>query len=448
MPSYKMGAFDGYIRLINIRSSTAPKGLVPAILDWCTERDYRVKVDPYIIARFKEKIEFSWKDLNLPFEPRDFQETAVDVCLRKKRQIILSSTGSGKSLMIYALIRALQNATEKKILLIVPSISLVEQMYSDFGNYSKDDPDWNVSENVHKIYSGKDKQAEHQVYVSTWQSLLRLSADYFDQFEAVIGDEVHQFEGKSCSTIMDKCTNAFFRYGFTGTLKDTKTNEMQLIALFGPVTRVSSTKDLQEQGVLAALKIKAICLNYTEEERKLIKGSKYQDEISWIVAHKRREKFVVNLCNSRKGNTLVLFQLVEKQGKPLFRQLKENSNGKQVYLVYGGTDADTREQIRKICEAHNDVIIVASYGVFSTGVSINNLHNIVFASPTKSKIRVLQSIGRSLRLHNSKEFATLYDIADDLRVGKKQNYVLQHFVERYKSYIAEGFEVEMKGYDL
>lgn len=448
-PKFKMGIWDGYIRLINVRNSTAPKGLVPAILDWCAERDYKCTLDPYIVAQFKQKVDFSWESLKLAMAPRDFQEKAVDICIRKKRQIILSSTGSGKSLIIYAVIRAIQNAIDEKILLIVPSVSLVEQMYSDFKVYSKNDMQWNVEDNVHKIYSGQDKNAEQQVFISTWQSLQNIKGDYLEQFGAVLGDEVHQFEAKVATTIIEKCKNAFFRFGFTGTLKETKTNEMQLISSFGPVTRVSSTKDLQDQGILAKLKIKGIVLKHTADDCELLKGAKYADEISWIVQNKRRERFLTNLCNTREGNTLVLFQFVEKQGKPLYSALKATSNGRQVHFVYGGTDADIRENVRKICESHDNVIIVASYGVFSTGVSINNLHNIVFASPVKSKVRVLQSIGRTLRLHESKEYATLYDISDDLRGKRKTNNItLGHFVERYQTYISEGFEVEIKEYKL
>lgn len=451
MPAYKMGAWDGYIRLLDNRSQTAPKGLVPAIINACGERGYQVQIDDIIKQQFSQKVHYDFNDLQLPFEPRDFQASAIETALRKKRQIILSSTGSGKSLIIYMLIRFILDALEEhqKILLIVPSISLVEQMFADFENYAKQ-ADFDVPSNVHKIFGGQDKQSDKRVFVSTWQSLQKSPKSYFEQFGAVIGDEVHTFAAKVCTGIMDRCVNAFFRFGLTGTLNDAKTHEMALTGLFGPVTRVSSTKDLMDKGILSKLKIKGIVLKHPEDMCQLTGTYKYQDEVSYLVQYKPRNEFISKLAVSREGNTLVLFQFVDKHGKPLEEMISNMAGDKkQVHLVYGGTDSDQREQVRQICETHNDVIIVASYGVFSTGVSINNLHNIVFASPTKSKIRVLQSIGRGLRLHGDKDYATLYDIADDLRgARKKKNYTLDHFISRYETYTKENFDIDIKEVEL
>lgn len=446
MPSYKMGFFDGYIRLVDLRFGTIPKGLIPDLLRWSNERDYEIEVDESIVKPFKERIEFSWQDLQLGFGPRDYQEDAVTRCLAKKRQIILASTGAGKSLIIYANIRALETVCERKILLIVPSISLVDQMYGDFKDYSKNDADWDVS-CVHKIYGGEEKQTRKHIVISTWQSLQNIKDDeYFQQFDAVLFDEVHTCVGKVVASIMDKCTNAFYRFGFTGTLSESKTNEMQLKALFGPVHRVTNTKDLMDRGLLADLKIKVIILKYFSEyltDMANAKGFTYKQEMDLLCMQDTRNNFISKLVATRQNNTLVLFQFVEKHGKPLERKLRFYCEGKQIHLVYGGTEAEQRERVRQICETHNNVVILASYGVYQQGINIKNLHNIVFASPTKSKIRVLQSIGRGLRTHESKESCNLYDIGDDLRGNrKKPNFTLNHLLERAKMYQQEGFDVE------
>lgn len=467
-PKFKMGVWDGYIRLINSKNATAPKGLIPEILAWGMEQNYRISVDPEIIIPFKEKIDFSWSDLNLPkkYEIRDYQQDAVDRCLRKKRQIILSATGSGKSLIIYALIRALQDALEpsQKILLIVPYLSLVNQMCGDFQEYAGHD-NWDAKNECHGIYSGQDKDSTSQVYVSTWQSLQRLPASYFEQFGAIIGDEVHTFEADVCTKLVKNCTNAFFRFGFSGTLKDAKVHELQLISSFGPIHRVSSAKELIEQKRLSELNIKSLILKHSDKDLEKIKeivknyskdaaGKKpsnllYADEIEYIVDHEKRKEFVVKLAASRKKNTLVMYKLVEKHGKPLYDALKAFCPDKQIVFVSGEVSATRREEIRKLTEENSNVIIVASYGTFSTGINIVNLHNIILAAPIKSKIKILQTIGRLLRKGEGKEFAELFDISDDLRGSKKRhNYTLKHFVERYEMYVQEGYTVEIKEINL
>jgi superfamily II DNA or RNA helicase len=366
MPSFKMGYFDGWIRLVDLRTGNIPKGLIPDLLRWCNERDYEIVVDESIVKPFKEKIDFQWEDLNIGFDPRDYQEEAVKRCLAKKRQILLASTGAGKSLMIYATIRGLQNSTNKKILLVVPSIGLVEQMYSDFANYSKNDEIWEAEDNCHKIYGGESKRTQKQVVISTWQSLQNLEEDYFDQFGAVLFDEVHTCVGKTVASIMDRCTKAFFRFGFTGTLQDSKTNEMQLKALFGPIHRVTNTKDLMEKGVLADLKIKVIILKHNQYLCDLAnaKGFSYKQEMDLICMQDTRNNFITKLVNTRKGNSLVLFQYVEKHGKVLYEKIKKKcGEGWNVQFIYGGTDVEQRENARKIMERSNPGTVL-NFGKF------------------------------------------------------------------------------------
>lgn len=441
-PKFKAGLWDGKIRLVNSLNYTIYKGLVPDVIDYCKGSNYNVTIDQSF-KRYREEIEFDWESLQLPFEPRDFQKTAVDVCLRKKRQLILSSTGSGKSLIIYAMINAMLKAG-KRTMLIVPQISLVNQMLGDFVDYSVNDPTFDADELCHLVYSGKEKVSKKPVYITTWQSVQRLPKKFFQQFDCMIADEVHTFQAKACSSIMEKAEFAFYRYGFTGTLNDSKTHEMMLKALFGPITQVSKTKDLMDQGILTPIDIRAIILKYSNEESTPVRKLKYKDEVSYITEHPKRNKFITKLTGNCKGNTLVLFRFVKKHGKPLFDLMKDELNNKQVYFIHGGTDSDQRENIRRILESNSNVVVIASDGVFSTGVSVNNLHNIISTHPSKAKIKLLQSIGRGLRLHESKEKCLWYDIADDFRgKTKTPNHTLKHFQERYKIYVDQEFDVQM-----
>lgn len=445
-PKYKAGIWDGKIRLLNRRNSTLPKGLVPELVKRCYDSGYKVKFEDGYIAPFKEEIPLPLDKWNLKFEPRDFQLDAVRSSLKNKRQIVLSPTASGKSFIVYLLVRALQEITDDHILILVPRVGLTTQIYSDFEDYSENDT-WSVEENVATISSGRDKTPDQQVYISTWQSLQHMRPEYFERFIGIIGDEVHEYEAEVGSKILEKSIHAFYRIGLTGTLKDAKTHELSLTGSFGPAYRVADTKELMDRGLLASLSITGLVLTY--QNPGINGNTKYQEEIDYIVRHERRLDFTAKLAGACKGNTLVLFNFVEKHGKPLYKRIQELFPDKQVHFVFGGTDVDQREQIRKIAEAHHDVIIIASYGTFSTGVNIVNLSNLILASPTKAKIRLLQSIGRVLRKSDQKLSCKMFDIADDLRgKRKKDNFALTHFKSRYDIYCREGFNVKLKAVSI
>ena len=326
-----------------------------------------------------------------------------------------------------------------KSLIIVPTTSLVEQMYSDFLDYG-----W--KENfLQKLYQGHDKKVISDVMISTWQSLHKMPKKYFDDFGCVIGDEAHLYKAKSLINILVKLTNTKYRFGLTGTLDDSQTHKLVLEGLFGSLKKVIKTKELMDSKTLAQLSIKCLLLQYSDEECKSIKEFKYADEIDFLVSSKKRNEFISNLTVSTKGNTLCLFQLVKKHGEVLHELIKEKvSPNRKVFFVFGGTDVDTREDIRRITEKEKNAIIVASYGTFSTGINIRNLHNVIFASPFKSRVRVLQSIGRGLRKGDDKESVKLYDIADDLTYKSRKNFTLKHFVERINLYNEEQFEYNIK----
>lgn len=436
MPAYRNKFWDGKIRLLNPMTGLLFAGLLRYVEEFCRAREYILEhVSDFSSEEFSlnEAKQFITK-LKPTMEPRDYQIEAFTHAVRENRALLLSPTASGKSFIIYLLVRYYASRT----LIIVPTTSLVSQLASDFNDYGF------VSDRfVHRIFAGQDKQTDKPITISTWQSIYKMPKEYFESFDVVIGDEAHLFKAKSLTTILGKLTNCKYRFGFTGTLDGTQTHKLILEGLFGPVRKVITTKDLIDQKHLADFNIKAIVLSYSDEIRKQISTYKYQDEIDYLVTLPERNNFIKNLTLSLEGNTLLLFQFVEKHGKVLYERLKNEAGDRKVFFVSGSVDGEEREEIRKLVESEQNAIIVASFGTFSTGVNIRNLHNVIFASPSKSRIRNLQSIGRGLRKSDTKTTATLYDIADDLSWKNKKNFTILHFMERIKIYAEEKFPYKL-----
>jgi len=421
-------------------------GLYPYLIDWCNKKNVQVEeineihtIKTHTAADIQALVD----SYDISIEPRDYQIDAFKYALDYERGLILSPTASGKSLISYMLVRHYLNMIDNNILIIVPTTSLVEQLYKDFKQYGFD-----VENNVSRNYHGYEIEEGKRIVISTWQSLYKLPKTFFADFGAVIGDEAHLFKAVSLTKIMTKLTDCKYRIGMTGTLDGTKTHKLVLEGLFGRVNKVVSTKELIEKKQLADLKIVCLVLKHTEAEAKSIYGEKYHKELEYLAQSEKRNKYIRNLATALNGNTLCLFQLVEKHGKELYDIIKDKAKDREVFFVYGGVDAEAREQVREITEKSDNAIIVASYGTFSTGINIRNLHNIIFASPSKSRIRNLQSIGRGLRIGDSKQVATLYDISDDLTYKEKKNFTLTHFQERINIYNEEGFTYEIHSVDL
>lgn len=447
MPAYKRKVWDGKIKLYNQVTKQINVGLYHHLRKFCADRFYPLQiVDSYEWGTPTDRNKINHPDLvkllaNLgaPFEPYEYQYDAIAHSIENKRAVLLSPTGSGKSFIIYNIMRWFEKNENGKVLIIVPTTSLVEQMYKDFEEYGYD-----VQTHCHMIYSGKDKQTDKRVTISTWQSIYKFGREWFEDYHCVFGDEVHLFKAKSLSTLMDKCINARYRIGTTGTLDGTETNKLVLEGLFGPVYKVTTTAKLQKDKTLADLDIKVLLLRYHNDECHKMKGKTYQEEIEYIVTNPKRNKFVKNLAVDQKGNTLVLFQFVEKHGKVLYDLIKkEVGEDRKVFYVSGEVGASDREQIRGIVEGQKNAIIVASLGTFSTGINIRNLHNIIFASPSKSQVKVLQSIGRGLRQSDNGATTNLYDISDDLHTRGYRNFTLKHSAERIKIYTKEGFKYKV-----
>jgi superfamily II DNA or RNA helicase len=444
MSRFRKTRWNGDIKLYNIGKATIYRGLKNYVTKFASDRGYHVENN----LSGEKSVPLSSEDVDSLFQRcvgtasgiksiHDHQRNAIVKASEASRVLLVSPTGSGKSMIIYLLMRHLLENIDGKILIVVPTIGLVTQMASDFEIYAKG-TDWKVSKNCHAIYAGQEKETNKRVVITTWQSVYKQPRSYFEQFKAVFGDECHLFKAKSLSGIMEKLVDCAYRIGTTGTLDGMQCHKLIIEGLFGPSYHVTTTKKLIDKNILSSLKIDAILLQYGEEDRRAVSKYTYSDEMLWLIHNDKRNKFIVDLANNLKGNTLILFQFVEKHGKYLDHLVSKT--GRKTFFVHGGTEAEDRENVRKILEENDNCIVVASYGTFSTGISIKRLHNIIFASPSKSRIRVLQSIGRQLRVSEHKEFAKLFDIGDDLSWKTKKNHTLRHFSERIKIYRSEKFE--------
>jgi superfamily II DNA or RNA helicase len=439
MPKYKMGIWDGRISLYDLRTNSTYLGLLTKILEFAENRGLKVSLDP---NQFSNETGFDvdsfLKTFNSKHELRDYQREVLQIAANSKKAIFLSATGSGKSLSIYALIRIINKPT----LLIVPSIQLVGQMYGDFKDYSSEDASFDVDTYVQQIHGGQTKEVSKQIVISTWQSIYKLPVEYFEQFELVIADECHEDKSDKLRQLIEKCKNSKYRYGFTGTLDGTLTNEMILRGLFGDVHQVSRTSELIDRGVLADMRLKQVILNYSDEVKKQNARKLYQEEVEYLLSSPERMNFLTKLTLRCPGNTLVLFQRVEEHGEKIFEQLTlENERlglGRKIFFVHGGISKDKRLEIVNVAEQEDGVIIVASLGTFSRGINIRNLENLIFAFGLKAKITTLQGIGRGLRIGRSNK-VTVFDICDDLTWKSWINYSLRHAMERMKLYQEERF---------
>lgn len=443
MPAYRNRMWDGKIRLFNAMTGIVYAGLTRYVEKFCYDRNYTVEHlnDVYEAQEVNDDAGYQLaKEFDSAFPPRDYQNDAIVRGLKYNRALFLSPTASGKSYIIYTLARY-HVEQGRKVLIIVPTTSLVLQMSTDFVDYNK-----GRELDIHRITGGVDKNVEADYTVTTWQSIYKQRKDWYDKFDVVIGDEAHLFKAKSLTKILEKTPNIKYRFGFTGTLDDSQTHKLVLEGLFGKVYKVTETKKLIEEQTLADFNIKAIILEYQQEIRQINKNKSYQEEIDWIVKSEARNKFIRNLAWSLEGNTLILFQFVEKHGK-LLHPMLQNEN-KAVHFIHGAISGEEREAVRHLVESGTDNIILASYGTFSTGVNIKRLDNIIFASPSKSKIRNLQSIGRVLRKGNGKDKATLYDIVDNLQWKQKENFAVKHFKERVKIYSDEEFDFRIYNVDI
>ena len=438
MPSVRNRLWDGKIRLFSPGTGKIYYGLLPYVQRFIKEQGYALKYDSDFLKRNLDKsitTKFVRSLQRKKFKARDYQIDAIHNILESDRGLILSPTGSGKSFIIYALTRYyIEKLDHKKILIVVPTTSLVEQMYSDFADYG-----WFPDEHCHKLYAGSDKNTSKDVVISTWQSIYKLDKNYFNQFGAVFVDECHLAKAKSLTGIMTKMHDCKYRIGTTGTLDGSEIHQLVLEGLFDKHHVVTTTAKLIKRKFLSNLHIKCLLLNHTKENRF---RRTYQEEMDYLSKSPARNNFICKLALTQDGNTLILAQYIN-QLQTLTLALKDHTKDRKVFFVYGATEAIERDNIRGIVEEEENAIIVASYGVFSMGINIKRLHNIIFGSPYKSQIKVLQSIGRGMRLTEDKTECNLFDIADDMSYNNRSNYTLKHLEERVRIYSSQEFDYEI-----
>ncbi len=461
MPAFRSGVFDGKVRLYNLRTKCIYRGLVDVVVKFAETRQYPITVDPTLdnaVAVTLEQVKAFMQALNLhgrgkPVEIREYQYEAVLNMIQRKRGIVLSATSSGKSLMIYSTIRY-HLSQKRRVLLLVPTVNLVNQMYSDFEDYSSTNG-WDVAGKCTLIYSGKDRDLSKPVTISTWQTLASIQKNdpkLYKQITAntdvLIADETHQFKSTVTSKVIEGFVNTEYRIGMSGTLDGTNINELTLTGLLGPVYRAVTAKEMMDRGQVTDLQIKILLLKHPERIRKAFKGMEYKEEVKHIVTCEARNRFISNLATACTGNALILFNYVS-HGTYLYEKIRQAvKEGRSVYFIHGGVDSDERERVRLVVEQETDAIILATSSLFSTGTNIPSLENLIFAIPTKSNIRVRQSIGRGLRLKEGKTSCKVFDIADDFRTGKNPNVTYRHMEERIAIYTSEQFKYKLVQLDL
>lgn len=469
MPAYKMQKWDGFVRLYDINKNLFPLGLLFKLLSFCKAQNIETEFKDFNVQPINLSLEwindYSQNVLKLGFPLRDYQAEGIQIGMREKHCILLSPTGTGKSLIIYSLVRLiLKHFQQSKILIIVPTLSLVDQMVGDFNDYSKN-TDLNFNDLTQKIFSGKDKEVKKQIVISTYQSLQHQDASYFKQFNALLVDECHvsSLKENMVNKIISNCSNAIFKIGFSGTLQNSTFNLYSLYSSFGKVYQLTQTKKEIDRGNLSNVLIWQIPIRYPIEiSKKFFEEKKkweqetvfhenkqtliYSKEVEYINSLPYKMDLIEKICMKQKMNTLILFRLNEF-GNNLFNKLRTNLKDRKVFLVTGQTEKDVREYIRKVCEVNNNIVIVANYKIFSTGINIKNLHNVIFGESIKSKITTLQSIGRSLRLNENKEKAQIFDLIDVLTYNGELNIIANHSTERLQIYEKENFEVRRKDYN-
>jgi superfamily II DNA or RNA helicase len=438
-PLVRSGRWDGIIRLLPLTTQKLYIGLAPTLARFARQLKIEAMSDfdfnhPNPIT--PEDIDQFVSTLAAPFTPHDFQSSAAAEAINQRRGIWLVPTSGGKTFLTYIIAMY----TGLRTLVVVPTTTLVRQLLADFKSYGYRDQ-------VHQIMEGASKQTSAMVTVSTWQSIHEQPAIWFNQFGLFVGDEVHGFQSKSLSSMMEKTTEIEYKIGLTGSLSGSKTHEMVLTGLFGPVHVVTTTRELMDRGIVSDMKIKVIRFHYGDA---LPNDRTYKEEDTFILAHERRNQFIVNLVNSLDGNVVILFRKVEKHGHLLFKMLTEKSD-KDLHYIHGGVKSAKRSDIVAYLEKNNDQVALTSDGTFGTGTSVKNVQHIIRVNPIKAVINNVQGIGRGLRLDGKENHVDYYDLADIIDLNtkyRKEGYLATHSRARIEIYKESRFDYKIFDIDM
>lgn len=405
--------------------------LIFSIVEFLQKQDIQFDInitdklrDVITIPELKEDL------FKLNLEPRDYQAESIKCALKNKSGVIVLPTSAGKTLVIALLVKTIQEQHDSKALILVPDIQLVAQTYSDFIEYG-------IPENEVTKWTGSIEPDKHaKIIISNAQILLSEKQDLslLKDIKLLVIDEVHKIRhGNKINKVVDQIP-ALFRYGLTGTLPDNKIDQWNIFGKIGRVIYFKQSSDLREQKYISQVHVAALKLNYKNIPNFTIPSmvnptAGYEEEITWLQTNAFRNDIITKLVNKADKNTLIMVDRIA-HGEEMLKVLQANTN-KQVYFVHGAVEIEEREMIRKLMEEHDNVACIAISKIFSTGINIKNLHNIIFAAIGKARIKIIQSIGRSLRKHASKKRATIFDIWDNLRYGNK------HVTERLTLYNRE-----------
>ena len=447
-PRYKHHLWDGKITAYSPITQLLPIGLVDNLINWCKRKNYSYKLQ--FFDNYKDEIdkEILEKEINNHlingYKIRDYQLNAVHAALTNKKGMILSCTGSGKSLMIYSIFKyLLEKRKARRLLLIVPSTMLVEQMYTDFKDYGWKDIDLEVE----MLYSGKKPTFKAPVLISTWQSLDKQDKSFFEKYDGVIVDEAHQAKASVLSRIVKCAFNAEYKIGTTGTLPAELSDQLLINGVLGNVVFELKSRELIDRGFLSKMTIATIYLRYPTDFIKENKDRNYPEEVKMVEEYDNRNKVLNFVIDHTPATNNMLILVTHRQHLDSIKEyLQKSYPNRKVSIINGSIKAKEREDIRTGIENEDGTLLVATYKTMSTGVNIPKLHAVMLYSNSKSRIQVLQSIGRGLRKHNMKNKVIIYDIVDDLsyqtRTGKtKKNYCMQHYDERYAFYKEQEFPI-------
>lgn len=449
MPSYKSGRWDGKNRLFDRKKHTIYRGLLGHIYKTLKNSDVGdLSVDGYVKPDDVSDEFMTWlAELDLPFKPYQYQIDAALKCLNAGRKIVLSPTSSGKSLIFYLIVRFLiDSGRAEKTLFVVPRTMLVDQIIENFDEFGAEEGF------IKKLNCGESK-----IVATTWQSCYKNDSEFFNQFDCVCVDEVHTASADSIKGIMEKATRVPYRFGMTGTLSDSKVDKLVIIGLFGSVYKTVTTKALMDSGIVASLRVIMSRIDYSKlrhiEPNLFDVTLDYDSEIKLVLSSKRRDDVIISRLEEYSDKNVICLYRYNKHGIRFFERFKERCPDREVYLINGDVPNDGRVRIQKrideCVDSDRGVVLVASFGTLSTGVSIKNLDVGALISPIKSKISLLQSVGRILRISSSKDSALLIDFWDDIRFKKSTtSYCRKHAQERLTKYTDEKFSITEEGIEL
>lgn len=450
MPS-PFSKWDGIVRLYTKGNGLIDIGLLFEVFKFAKMKGYSLDIDPALrymqdipreeIVSFVNDLDLSVRTENGGYthaESREYQIDSIVTAVQQTRCVLLAATSAGKSMILYSMARYYRMRREalrdgKKTLIVVPSIHLVTQLYDNFEEYSHTNG-WSTLANVHMIFDGAVKDSDKPIYISTWQGIQKQKKDWFHQFGDVIVDEVHTSKADALSYILNNCIYADQRLGVTGTLSNTEVGGLQVIAHFGVCHEIITARELIDQGFATDVNIEMIELLHDEEHCAMMTGD-YQDEIEYLISNEARNRLLVMMAQALKGNTVILFARIDAHMKVVYEQLSAVRGN--VFMINGEVSVAERERIKKAAEEGDGVVILASYGTMQQGVSIKRLHNLIFGHPAKSFIRVIQTLGRMMRQHSSKDRAKIFDLVDNLSSEGRYNHALRHSFDRYRYYMTE-----------